>query len=114
MTDELSARLLDALGPAAMVELTTYIALANLYDAGQRGAGHRVAGLRRLVRPRAPSPEPPRAVTDDPSSATGACCSPSATKDAARRPTPKTLCRRPGCAGTRGCGRRCSTRGAIW
>jgi alkylhydroperoxidase family enzyme len=29
VTDELSARLLEALGPAAMVELTTYIALAN-------------------------------------------------------------------------------------
>jgi alkylhydroperoxidase family enzyme len=29
VTDELSARLLEALGPAALVELTTYIALAN-------------------------------------------------------------------------------------
>jgi alkylhydroperoxidase family enzyme len=29
VTDELSARLLAALGPAALVELTTYIALAN-------------------------------------------------------------------------------------
>ncbi|MDA8301736.1 MAG: carboxymuconolactone decarboxylase family protein [Actinomycetota bacterium] len=29
VTDELSARLLEALGPAAMVELTTFIALAN-------------------------------------------------------------------------------------
>lgn len=29
VTDELPARLLDALGPAALVELTTYIALAN-------------------------------------------------------------------------------------
>ncbi len=29
VTDELSARLLDALGPAALVELTTYIAAAN-------------------------------------------------------------------------------------
>jgi alkylhydroperoxidase family enzyme len=31
VTDELSARLLEALGPAALVELTAYIALANLY-----------------------------------------------------------------------------------
>ena len=29
VTDELSARLLDALGPAAMVELTAFVALAN-------------------------------------------------------------------------------------
>jgi AhpD family alkylhydroperoxidase len=29
VTDELSARLLDALGPAALVELTSFIALAN-------------------------------------------------------------------------------------
>ncbi len=30
VTDELSARLLEPLGPAALVELTAYIALANL------------------------------------------------------------------------------------
>jgi alkylhydroperoxidase family enzyme len=30
VTDELSARLLEALGPAALVELTMFIALANL------------------------------------------------------------------------------------
>jgi alkylhydroperoxidase family enzyme len=30
VTDELSARLLEALGPAALVELTTFIAVANL------------------------------------------------------------------------------------
>ncbi len=29
VTDEMSARLLDALGPAALVELTAFIALAN-------------------------------------------------------------------------------------
>jgi alkylhydroperoxidase family enzyme len=29
VTDELSARLLEALGPAALVELTAFIALAN-------------------------------------------------------------------------------------
>jgi alkylhydroperoxidase family enzyme len=32
VTDELSARLLKQLGPAALVELTTWIALANLYS----------------------------------------------------------------------------------
>jgi alkylhydroperoxidase family enzyme len=31
VTDELSARLLDRLGPAALVELTAFIALANMY-----------------------------------------------------------------------------------
>ena len=31
VTDELSARLLEALGPAALVELTAFTALANLY-----------------------------------------------------------------------------------
>jgi alkylhydroperoxidase family enzyme len=32
VTDELSARLLGQIGPAALVELTTFIALANLYS----------------------------------------------------------------------------------
>jgi alkylhydroperoxidase family enzyme len=31
VTDELSARLLDRLGPAGLIELTTIIGLANLY-----------------------------------------------------------------------------------
>ena len=31
MSDELSARLLDELGPAALVELTAWIAQANFY-----------------------------------------------------------------------------------
>ena len=31
VTDELSARLLDRLGPAALVELTAFVALANQY-----------------------------------------------------------------------------------
>ena len=39
VTDELSARLLDRLGPAAMVELTAFIAFANLHHAEQHGAG---------------------------------------------------------------------------
>jgi alkylhydroperoxidase family enzyme len=32
VTDEMSARLLEQLGPAALVELTTFVALANLYS----------------------------------------------------------------------------------
>jgi alkylhydroperoxidase family enzyme len=32
VTDELSARLLDRLGAPALVELTAFIALANLYS----------------------------------------------------------------------------------
>jgi len=31
VTDELSARLLDRLGAPALVELTAYVALANMY-----------------------------------------------------------------------------------
>src|ERR1019366_7179219 len=31
-TDEMSARLLEQLGPPALVELTTFVALANLYS----------------------------------------------------------------------------------
>ena len=32
VTDEMAARLLEQLGPAALVELTTFVALANLYS----------------------------------------------------------------------------------
>jgi alkylhydroperoxidase family enzyme len=39
VTDELSARLLAALGPAALVELTTYIALANFMTRGNVAMG---------------------------------------------------------------------------
>jgi alkylhydroperoxidase family enzyme len=39
VTDELSARLLAALGPAALVELTTYIALANFMTRGNVAFG---------------------------------------------------------------------------
>ena len=39
VTDELSARLLDRLGAPAMVELTTVIALANLYARTNRAFG---------------------------------------------------------------------------
>jgi alkylhydroperoxidase family enzyme len=39
VTDELSARLLAALGPAALVELTMWIALANLMTRGNTALG---------------------------------------------------------------------------
>ncbi|MBD0323434.1 MAG: carboxymuconolactone decarboxylase family protein [Aldersonia sp.] len=39
VTDELSARLLEALGPAALVELTSYIALANFMTRGNVAMG---------------------------------------------------------------------------
>jgi alkylhydroperoxidase family enzyme len=39
VTDDLSARLLAALGPAALVELTTFIALANLMTRGNVAMG---------------------------------------------------------------------------
>ena len=50
VTDELSARLLDRLGPAAMVELTAFIAFVELRDQEQHGARDQVAGLLRCVR----------------------------------------------------------------
>ena len=45
VTDELSARLLEALGPAALVELTAYIALANLYTRTNTAFGIKSQGL---------------------------------------------------------------------
>ena len=39
VTDELSARLLKTLGPAALVELTTFIALANFVTRGNVASG---------------------------------------------------------------------------
>lgn len=39
VTDELSARLLDALGPAALVELTMFAALANLFTRSNTALG---------------------------------------------------------------------------
>lgn len=39
VTDELSARLLEALGPAALVELTMYVALANFMTRGNTAMG---------------------------------------------------------------------------
>ena len=50
VTDELSASLLDRLGPAAMVELTVFIAFANLATRSNTALGIDVAGLLRCVR----------------------------------------------------------------
>ncbi|AUM17568.1 carboxymuconolactone decarboxylase family protein [Rhodococcus ruber] len=45
VTDELSARLLEALGPAAMVELTAYIALTNFMTRSNTAFGIESQGL---------------------------------------------------------------------
>jgi alkylhydroperoxidase family enzyme len=45
VTDALSARLLAALGPAAMVELTAYIALANMHTRTNTALGVHSQGL---------------------------------------------------------------------
>src|SRR3954452_23906160 len=45
VTDELSARLLEQLGPAAMVELTAVIALANMYTRNNTALGIHSQGL---------------------------------------------------------------------
>ena len=56
-TDELSARLLAALGAPALVELTAHIALANLYSRTSTAFGIESQGfaasceLRPLVEP---------------------------------------------------------------
>ena len=45
VSDELSARLLDGLGPAALVELTAYIAFANLATRSNVALGVESQGL---------------------------------------------------------------------
>ena len=45
VTDELSARLLEQLGPGALVELTAYIGLANLYARTNTALGIEAQGL---------------------------------------------------------------------
>jgi alkylhydroperoxidase family enzyme len=45
VTDELSARLLDRLGPAAMIELTVAIAFANLSTRGNVALGIKSQGF---------------------------------------------------------------------
>jgi alkylhydroperoxidase family enzyme len=64
VTDELSARLLAALGPAALVELTTFIALANLVTRANTAFGiesqefSAACGLRPLASPSRDVPSP--------------------------------------------------------
>ena len=71
VTDELSGRLLDQLGAPAMVELTAWVALANLYARDQRGArasrpqGFAAACGLAAARPAA-ADVASRAMTDDP------------------------------------------------
>ncbi len=48
VTDALSARLLDALGPAAMVELTAWIALANLFARSNTAIGIESQGFSKV------------------------------------------------------------------
>jgi alkylhydroperoxidase family enzyme len=45
VTDELSARLLEQLGPAALVELTAWVALANFYSRSNVALGIEAQGL---------------------------------------------------------------------
>jgi AhpD family alkylhydroperoxidase len=59
VTDELSARLLDALGPAALVELTVWVALANLWARSNTAMGIESDGFSQvcelpLAQPSAP------------------------------------------------------------
>ena len=49
VTDELSARLLEQLGAPAMVELTAWVAFANMTTRSQHGAGDRVPGVLQGV-----------------------------------------------------------------
>ena len=57
VSDELSARLLEALGPAALVELTMFTALANLYTRSNTAIGiesqgfSAACGLKPLASP---------------------------------------------------------------
>ena len=50
VTDELSATLLDALGPAGLLELTSFIALANYYARSNVAVGIEAAGLAASCR----------------------------------------------------------------
>jgi alkylhydroperoxidase family enzyme len=67
VTDEMSARLLEQLGAAAMVELTAYIALANFYARTNVASGiesdgfAKACGLKPLAEPSAQSGVAPTA-----------------------------------------------------
>jgi alkylhydroperoxidase family enzyme len=58
VTDELYARLLDRLGPAAMVELTAFIALSNFGTRSNTALGIKSQGFSDACEiPLAPRPE---------------------------------------------------------
>jgi alkylhydroperoxidase family enzyme len=59
VTDEISARLLAQLGPAAMVELTVFIAFANFASRSNNALGIESQGFSSACEiPLAPRPEP--------------------------------------------------------
>jgi alkylhydroperoxidase family enzyme len=68
VTDELSARLLTALGAAAMVELTAYVALANLWTRSNTALGIESQGIAAAcdLRPLAQRPLAQRPVAERP------------------------------------------------
>jgi AhpD family alkylhydroperoxidase len=113
--DDLSARLLAALGAPAMVELTAWVALANLWTRSNTAFGIEAQGFSAAcelpLAPPAARHAESAARRPTRSSRTAACCSPSPTRCWARSPTPRTSSRRRGCAGTASTGRRCATRG---
>jgi AhpD family alkylhydroperoxidase len=50
VTDELSARLLEQLGPPAMVELTAWVGLANMYTRSNTALGIEAQGFSRACK----------------------------------------------------------------
>lgn len=55
VTDELSARLLDALGAEALLELTAHVALSNFYARSNTALGVEAQGLSRTCALRPPA-----------------------------------------------------------
>ena len=98
VTDDMVAHAARELGDAALVELTAYIALANMYTRSNVALGIEAEGYAASCDLRAArDPERRRTLarmSDDPFVATAACCSRSPTSCSARPPTPRTWCRR--------------------
>src|ERR1035437_5247715 len=86
-TDEMSARLLEQLGPAALVELTTFVALANLYSRTNTEFGIESQGFAAAWHLR-PLAGHSTAWAASRSSPTAACSSPSPTRCSDPRLTP--------------------------
>jgi alkylhydroperoxidase family enzyme len=111
VSDELVDRLHAELGPAAVVELTSVIAFANMSTRGNVALGIESDGFAAAcgLRPLAERPGVASAAwARTRSSPPAACCSPSPTRCSALSRTPRTWCRRPGCGG-----RPCSTPSAA-